>query len=747
MFKSKKKLFQVAIPFSFFYITSILVVIFVGYIVKNDREIEPYKQLTLWYEKFDENGKEGGHTSEILSEFVNRIQDNLKNEYQSYFKTPERKLLPLNVKQKIIIDNNSPVQGSVTWTIGKTGESLKAYYGYTRVKDFNRKSGSNNVNRENEKKQSADDKVFQNFTDMMISQIQTKLDRTKNNDDGIKNLNTFSKVVFEYLTGNDKYSDKIPDLRIDNIYILNKKTGFMLSYPFTNQDYKEQIDFKTRPWFRATQKNDSYDSSFLSTDKFSNSLGLTGVYIDINDEKKPNAIRTLWYKFTTENNEEYFLCLDLFFDKSSKFANEENFLYKLEQSVKSLFNLKNSDNNWWVYLLIISLIMALGLSFMYEFIIKDFILKISQRHTKDLTKIKLQLESKHYASKDEGEIKFTIQGETTEINHSEQSREAKWSLDIKNIQIGVNKSQTQAQQQEVTSSYEFTKEYNLNMTQNRPQYRCIETWKVVLDSQLVSTQKIGFFVATWNTNNGADIEEGLEIKSIYWEKEYEEYLCIIKEQLRNHLLISDEKELVAVSDRNYSRHQKIPSFIKKIDSLEKTIKSSLYLKQGKIVFSEMETLIELYRQNQGMVNAICTLPFLRKLVETKKSKDFFQTKVNERYLIEYQQNEFGNFYNSLDQENQSELIQNLSQFKIMVYQDNIDNIVSVQDDFCIISINNSPKLVAYSFTDNKFSDTGWIGWISWREVDIKFYDGLYKCQKDKNVKKIKTTKLKILQHI
>jgi len=111
-----------------------------------------------------------------------------------------------------------------------------------------------------------------------------------------------------------------------------------------------------------------------------------------------------------------------------------------------------------------------------------------------------------------------------------------------------------------------------------------------------------------------------------------------------------------------------------------------------------------------------------------KLKDFFQTQVNERYLIEYQQDEFQDFYDSLDDESKSEL-RNQSPFKIMVYQDNIDNIVSAQDDFCIISINNTPKLVVYSFTDKKYSNTGW---ISWREVDIKFYEELYKCQKDKN---------------
>ncbi|MBG1271208.1 hypothetical protein [Nostoc sp. WHI] len=564
----------------------------------------------------------------------------------------------------------------------------------------------------------------------MTSEIKKDLDnKTKQNGIQNQNLYTFSQVVINYLIGDDNYSNIIPDLRINNVYITNTKTGFLLSYPFTNENYKQYIDFKTRPWFRATQRSNYYDSDFEDRDEFNNDLGLTNVYIDINDENKPNVIRTLWYKFKTNANEEYILCVDLFFDKSNKLSEKINLLDLglLEQSIKSGLNLKESDNTW-IYLLIISFILALSLSLIYEFKVKDIILRISKRHPNDLVKIKLQLDSKHYASKDEGEIKFTIQGETKEINQSEQSMEAKWSFNIQNIQVGVNGSQTHTKQKEATSRYEFINEYNLNMSQNKPQYRCIETWRVVLEYQSWNTEKIGFFVAKWNTNNSADIEEGLDIKSIYWEKEYEQYLGILKKQLREHLLVSDDKELVAVLDSNYIRPQNIPSFLAEIDSIKKIINSSLYLKQGKIVFSEVETLTELYKQVQVMVNAICTLHFLRKLVDNNKLKDFFQTQVHERYLIEYQQDEFKNFYDSLDDESKSELI-NKSPFKIMVYQDNIDNIVSPQDDFCIISINNTPRLVAYSFTDNKYSNTGW---ISWREVDIKFYEELYKCQKDKN---------------
>ncbi|MDJ0736231.1 MAG: hypothetical protein QNJ47_19570 [Nostocaceae cyanobacterium] len=723
MLQSENKSFKVipfflSYTFLISYILSIVTIIIFGYLFQKNREIKEYKQVTFWYENLNTKTQH----KKIFSDFVEKAQNKLTQDYNSYFKNPGLRKLPPNITAKIIIDQNLPEEGNpVPWKIEKTGESVNAYYGYSGVIDFD----NNQINREQEKKrneaknQIVEDKIFQNFAYIMQSQIKDDLvKKTKSNDNDIQNLHIFSKVWIKYLTGNEKYSDIIPTLRINNVYVLNVDTGFFISYPFTDEGYRP-VSFRTRPWFKATENN--YASSFRKEDEYNNDSGLTGIYIDINDEKKPNAIRTLWYKFQDNiSKKKYILCFDLFLDKSSQISKADNWLYLPESTIKS---------GIWVYLLLISLIVALCLSLIYEFKLKDIIIRISKHHANDLVKIKLQLERKHYASKDEGEIRFTIQGETKDINQSEQSREARWSFNIQNIQVGFSNNQSHTKQQEATSRYEFTNEYNLNMSQNKPQYRCIETWKVVSESQSYKTQKIGFFVAKWDINNSADIEEGLDIKSIYWEREYEEYLGIFKEQLREHLLISDEKELVAVLDRNYSRKQNIPSFITGIDSLKQIINSSSYLKQGKIIFSEVETLTDLYKQ--GMVNAICSLHFLRKLLDNKKLKDFFQTQVHERYLIEYQPGEFWNFYNSLDDETKSEL-RNQSPFKIMVYQDNIDNIVSAQDDFCIISINNTPKLVAYSFTDGRFSNAGWVGWISWREVDIKFYDELYRCQKDKN---------------
>ena len=700
------------------YIVSMVLIISFGYFFKNHQEIEKYKQITVWYEDLDLEVE----STKTFADFIEKAQNNLQKIYKKDFKNYNLNVSP-DIEEKIIIDNKRPKSSKdknyVTWKIEKIEYDLKVFYGYSGVLDFQSEQNSNS--RSEEKAQIRTDKIFQTFTQIMGEELDIA---ANNSDTPIQNFHEFSKKVIGYLTGDDDYWKKIPDLRINSVYILNTNKEFLIYYPFTSKRLKEKIDYETRPWYRATERN--YNSSYEKTDDEGNKSGLTGIYIDLNDNNKPNAIRTLWYKFkvnddNNDNNDNtYILCLDIFLDKSYQIVQEENLLYLLEEPIKS---------GILVYLLPLSAVMALCLSLLYEFRLKPILFRLA-KHNDVVPKIKLKRESKHYAGKDEGEIKLNIKGETKAINRSEQSREAGWNLNdiIPNLEFSAKSNESNAREQEASFSYEFTKVYDLSMLEDKPIYRCIETWRVLSESQSGKTQTIGFFVAHWNTNNSADLEEGLDIKSIYWEQNYEDNLVSLKEQLREHLLLSEKKELVAVLDSQYTRRPTIPPFLERIDSLKTLINSSLYLQQGKIVFSKIDTLAELYKE--GEVKAICSLHFLKNLKDKQQWKDFLDAPVAERYLIEYKGHKFRDFYDSLDDEIKSKLINQYS-FKIMVCQDDIENIISPQDDFCIISLKNGSKLVAYSFTDHKYSHTNWLGWISWREVDINFYDELYKCQLNK----------------
>lgn len=703
--------------FPFFYIWAVVIIIVSGYLVRNYREIEEYKQLTLWYENLEPSNLPPGK----LSEFVTKAKEKLEDRVISNLKSSNTQKVPNDVNKKIISGQNLPQGDSVQWKIGKTKESLTVYYDYVSLNDFSGQQVNDSQIKKN------DDKVFQLFTFITTKDIKDKLDSPKINKKNIEidNLSIFSKSVMNYLANDDKYSESIPYLRINNIYITNLKTGFMISYPLTNSGYRP-IDFKTRPWFKATQNN--YGANFKSSTSDSNQSGITGVYIDISSEsrKNPNVIRTLYYRFNDERGEEYILCIDLFFDKSSQFSSVLNHRDLVEQYIKAGLDIEPSDNPW-IYLLLYSFLMALILFLGYEIKVKYILLRIFNFNRNNFLKISLKrdIAKTHYADANTGKIEITIKGITGQKNESQVSTEAQWKADFNQLQASVGMSRISTHQQEFTYGYQLSNSYNLDITQSNLKYRCVETWDVILSAPIIN-QTIGHFVVTWDAKDSESLEELIEIKSVYWEKEYENYLNSIKTQLREHLLISDAGELVPVIDTNYSRHQNIPELINQTESLKKSLHNSLYLKQGRIAFSDINTLTQLYQHNGVEVKAICTLNFLTKLLDNKQLEEFFQVTVQERYFRESTQNQFRDFYNNISDDNVKYVLKSSSNFKIMVYnQPNANNIINSQDDFCVISVEGTPKFVVYSFTDDRYQN---IGWISWREVDVKFYNELYKCQ-------------------
>jgi hypothetical protein len=648
MQKFKNQLSRIDIRnFPLFYIGAVVIIMLSGYLVRNYREIEEYKKLTLWYENLEPDNKY--QSSGELSEFIQEAQKKLESDFISTLSNPNKRITN-DIDKKIIFSNQELPKDTqdkyVTWNIEKTGETLNAYYDYVDASDFSGQQANNSPTISNKLLEIRKDKVFLKFMEQMINNDKIKnhlkSHQVNNKDMKIDNLNIFTRAIMKYLADDAKYIKSMPSLRINTIYLTNVNTGFMLSYPLTDQRYQQGVDFKSRPWFKATQNDKpgryGYSANFIKDEK-GNITGITGVYIDINDRKNPNAIRTLFYRFKNDLGQEYILCIDLFFDKSSQFSSQLGILDLLKQYVRSGLYIEK-DDNLWIYLIPYSFILAVILFLVYEMKAKYILLRMLNFNGNNLLKIKLERNPKqtHNTSAKPEIINITITGMTGQKNESQISREAGWKAEFNPLQAGVGISQTNTHQQESAYSYQLSNTYNLDITDNNLRYRRVETWEVKLLAKIIN-QTIGHFVITWEARDTERLGELLEIQSVYWEKEYENYLDSIKSQLREHLLTSDAGELVPVMDTNYSIHQNIPSLIEQINSLEKLVHNSLYLKEGRIAFSEVNTLKELYQHNGVQVKAICTIDFLKKLSDDQQLQDFFTVNVKERYFIEYKENQ------------------------------------------------------------------------------------------------------------
>ena len=440
MQKMKQSLLNISIrSFVFFHVVSAIVIILAGFFIRNHKEIEEYKQVVLWYENLSGDNPES-ENSKNLKKFENflKIKDIYEQLSSDYSKNSNRRI-PINIDNKIKFTEAPENGNAVIWKIGKTEDRLTVYYDYVSKSNFHEIEQQNISNQNNnQEKQKDKDRFFLIFTDIMINTIQKEIESLKpknNNNDVNNNLDIFSQAIITYLT-NDKSSDLIPYLRINSVYITNLNTGLMISYPFIKEGHPSST-FKTRPWYRASQRE--YYSDFVDNNE---AIGLTGIYIDINDvnkTKNPNAIRTLWYKFAGDNNQQYILCVDLFFDKSSQFSQTLSWVDLLKQSVEFLPAIPlNSSNNRFLELLLITLLMALAIEIKGKSIIlKSFRIYANTKLPNII--LKRDDSNTHYASQNGKNIEITFQGEIKNTKEKELTTAKGWKIDS-NIQISAAKT-------------------------------------------------------------------------------------------------------------------------------------------------------------------------------------------------------------------------------------------------------------------------------------------------------------------
>ena len=497
------------------------------------------------------------------------------------------------------------------------------------------------------------------------------------------------------------HNEKFSSLKFMWVYISDGRS--MLYYPASVNSTSLENNIKERTWWKASHADDLKDKV----------SGITPFYPDATNSPI-NQIRTIWHKFKFDNTE-YILCVDLFFDSTPNVSTSD----LINKYIESATIIKYGNK---VSFIIQTLIIYLVILFLYELKFKQLLLKNSSQNR--LTSLKMQLSSKNYAS--EGAVSLSINGETKYQEKNEYSKEAGWKIDISNLpKISQKVNQSKTSQTETTYTYTLKKDYDLSIIDSQTPYRCVEVWKVFLESESKDVEDLGYVVATWNKTSSVDIADELEIKSIYWEKNYNDNLEAVKNQLRTHLSRSEEPSFTGIL-KYFENDLDVPSYLNNLQFIKNIINDSLYLHQRKFLLPENKIITEIYKL--GTINAICTKDFLLKLINKNEIDSFFKDSINERYYIEYEENDFENFYDKLNSEHKN-ILKTKSPFQIMIYQKDSSPIVKPQEDFCIVKINDKDSMIVYTLTDDRRPNVS--AWVSWRMVDIKYYTQLYQDQKNR----------------
>lgn len=363
--------------------------------------------------------------------------------------------------------------------------------------------------------------------------------------------------------------------------------------------------------------------------------------------------------------------------------------------------------------------------------------------------IRFTLIKEYYATLNDENISFNDTNVTRDGSSVQSSTGVKLSLQGTGIEGNIEQTVQRNRQEEKVYSHTLDHQYSLKVGPVRPTHKAVQIWQAERKNHLGKSEVVGQMVADWKTNNTVSSSGELSIKSIFWNKNPKDeiYLPSFQRQLRDHLLAGETGELTLVLDTQYQKRQSIPALLSGIDSnrleevpeLKRVIDNSFDLDQGRFFVSQLETVETLYAL--GHVKAIYSIPFVRKIIN-KGRHDFFRTtamdtdKEEFRFVLEHEPHHFKNtVYNDLNQSIQDDW-KNESPFQIMVHQrSSTENVILEQEGFSLIYINDVLRFVLYSLSDDTYSG---IGWVSWRRVDLEFFQKLYDYQDSTHKPPLKT---------
>ena len=716
------------------------------------QEISRFSLNARWHQSIRDEDDDS--EAQILKKFITELQDGMNQEYDQNLKKSNNDGIPPLPECS---NNNFP-----TWATSRTNYSIRVDYSCLRLVDFytqeevevkgeEKSKGAFRQTTEKQKrdkvKEQESNVVFRRFN-ILRQDRQNHLKLKLNVEAGEDSRIEHTRSILSYFKVDDILKD-IPDLRVDSVYIFDKNSQVMAIYPKSvDEEYEnKEINYEKRPWYRSAvsttddKKQAGYERVYLQ-DFGRNQSGLTGLYIDISNDDKPNVIRTLWYRFEDAKSQDYIFAIDLFLDKSGVFSGGSSWV--------SLFWLSTPFE--WMALVLIALPSSLALSLLYEKLAKRFMPDTDSFSS--LSGIKFTLIKGYYATLNDENILFSNTNVRMRLDSVQTSAGVKLSLQGTGIESNIERTAQRNRQEEKVYSYSFDHKYSLKVGPVRPTHKAVQIWQAERETYLGKPQVVGHMVADWKANNTVSSWGELSIKSIFWNKKDEIYLPSFQRQLRDHLLAGETKEFSLVPDTQYQKRQSIPALLSDIapnkletvPELKQVIDNSFDLEQGRFFVSQLETVETLYAL--GHVKAIYSIPFVRRII-AKGKHDFFRTtamntdKEEFRFVLEHESHHFKNtVYNHLNQPTQDDW-KNESPFQIMVHQrSTAENVILEQEGFSLIYINSELRFVLYSLSDDTYSG---IGWVSWRKVDLEFFKTLYEYQRSKG-NSVKTVKSYIDGH-
>jgi len=610
-------------------------------------------------------------------------------------------------------------------------------------------------------------RIFKEYVDYVknsFSNITTK----KPDKDPNKNFELYNNTALSnFFDGNlSDYEITSSYIKIHRFFIacvkdsLNAQIYSMAVYPAYADLSFSELNIPDRPWYKAAMTH-KFPLHYRTHDEnYDAEFGLTGLYNDVATATTTVLDRTFICSFKLPNlksNVRFIACMDLFCDNSvdldppNPFTVSRNINLGYTSVSSRLF--MRIPLGWCSVIDSIAFFLLIYL-LMQNSRVKEIVVSV-------LEGILNQFNSYKYATfflkkikdirlnennvNDPPSIKFDNSTET--IKASEFSNEDSFGISavLKIFFLKFSKSRKKTQIKNLKMLFGDTSALTLGID-NKNYYRGVEYWEFYSRN----TQSAIFIVKWLNsifTKEELSIEILGEIKTKYHADQVNRILVYLKKEFENRLLTSENDYFEIRLELNQSQavpvtipevfrkemdgNPSILEYFTSIGRLHRFYEKKLFFRYRGPSKVEISYFLELYKDMD--VYSVCGITFLQKL-KNNDSLPVFLTDTNapvERIFIETAEHQlydfllpFEDLVNKTYNDNETD-----KTFLVYVFKEEHAELIEKYKNYDFAIVKHTTGRTEYILYHTPNTTTSEIGWVSWRTIDIDFYQAVYKMLK------------------
>jgi hypothetical protein len=301
------------------------------------------------------------------------------------------------------------------------------------------------------------------------------------------------------------------------------------------------------------------------------------------------------------------------------------------------------------------------------------------------------------------------------------------SVDSKLLEAKLEKVDESIEGIAQTELIEIKVEKTIDLSLKSGNLKTFELWKLSHPNN--EKYVLGLIEVLWQNNRS---ENEITFEKYFLDSNTSASFDFITKELKKHLHTTENDTFLFDQSSQSDTKPDIVGILKdKLAYVKDFANKSESFNNRVLLFDDNAQILKQLYSGARKIFATCSIEVLDYLKNENRLEDVLGLHLEVRYIIDGENRKFKDYYKELD-ENQKQFFSKpdiKDKLKIIEYRPS-QEVIYQNRDFCIVSFGHD-KCVLYTDMNNAKR-----GWISWREVDIGYYEAIEEFIKSGGVGKI-----------